>query len=80
MKGTRKLAIAAAWLVGVTAVYVLSIGPAVELTAKGFISEQAYEAIYGPLRPMMNAPIVGGTLTRYIYWWSPERSHRGQHL
>ncbi|MHC1764384.1 MAG: hypothetical protein AB9869_08765 [Verrucomicrobiia bacterium] len=55
---------------GLTALYILSIGPAVQLNKRGVISPETLERIYFPVSFISAVPGSQWVLDRYIRLWA----------
>ena len=67
----KPLASAAGCVIGLLLVYVLSIGPAAYLNAKGIIPNHFCEIVYWPLEPTTHISMFDKILNNYICWWVP---------
>ena len=59
-----------------TALYILSHGPAYNLALHGTISHNVL-VIYRPLQPVERIPVLGKLYLRYMDWWVPFYSSLG---
>jgi hypothetical protein len=66
------------WMFGLAVLYMLSIGPAVQLNKRGLISSQTFEKIYFPLSLISDIPGSHWILDRYMRLWADPHSGNGQ--
>jgi hypothetical protein len=68
---SRSVATVLSWVLAAILVYILSVGPAVWLSAKGIVPERVCDTIYLPLQLVASTPVAGGILAKYVAWWIP---------
>ena len=68
----RTLFLATAMTLAIPVSYVLSIGPALWLGQRGYITAQQFRVIYAPLERLERVwPWIGDAFGRYVDLWMP---------
>jgi hypothetical protein len=69
------LVLAGAMIAAMPVFYLLSLGPLIGLSTRGYISQEATDFYAGPARRWI-APysLLGNVMSRYVQIWTPSRS------